>query len=69
MTKSPKLAIVASKAYEVTHCFHGCPFFSLDGSIMYCDHPIFKKDPDSFAGYIIDWSDPIQTGFPKKCPL
>lgn len=65
----PRRIIVTIPAKEVTisRCYHECPFFSLDGNTMFCDHPSLK-DASMEAHFIIFHRD-CDNGFPKECPL
>lgn len=68
-----KITVTKTVTKTITHCYQNCPYFSYEGMerVMVCGHPdlSFKKTGDHYAGYIIDWSEPIKTGFPSKCPL
>jgi hypothetical protein len=53
----------------VTSCYHGCPFFGLDGgpsSAMYCEHP--SLDHHNYGGYIITQNN-SHDRVPDECPL
>jgi hypothetical protein len=51
----------------VQQCYHGCPFFALEGPMMYCDHPHWN-DKGPYAGVIITQRN-SHNRVPDECPL
>lgn len=57
----------------VTQCYHGCPFFQLEGmeQMMYCGHPRLRsKDTPGYPyGGVIITQDNSKGRVPDACPL
>jgi hypothetical protein len=55
------------KILAVVQCYHGCPFFEVEGSVMMCGHP-FWDGKGAYAGAIIDHRN-SSGRVPDRCPL
>lgn len=62
-----KVTRVITVTKEVNRCFHECPYFSLEGHEMVCDHPDAPGEPP-YKGLIIQHPQ-CDEGFPPECPL
>jgi len=67
MASGLKFKVIVEKVID--HCWHECPYFSTESSLMFCNHPQLEKD--GLRGYetCIIYHPTCKTGFPNKCPL
>ena len=58
-----------NKHKEVTSCWDGCPFYTVEGMehMMYCNHPAL--DHPNYGGAIITQREREMNRAPTKCPL
>jgi hypothetical protein len=61
------MSYVYTKNKIIEQCYHSCPFFTVNGNCMECNHPYFD-DRNPYERLIIDQKNSKNT-VPEHCPL